>query len=564
MYPGHVLKNSYRFEKLIGSGGMGEVWLAKRLSLQDFVAIKVLKLSSFNNSEEMAIQLFKEAKATSALNHPNICKVYDFINEKDQCFLIMEFLDGIDLDKIIELGVLNTANRVKFALYVVKQVLRALDHAHNIQHNDLVRILHRDIKPANIFLTKNGEVKLLDLGIAKTESSGSNTTHTKAYYTLRYSSPDLWINGVYNPTLYNQSHDLYSLGLVFYEIITGKKAVKANSAFLAEREQHGDKLSLKDYIDEDSICLLFAKWISFDQSNRFQTSKELIQIISEFEKKFYTNEQIIIDTLLNISSNIVSDQTVFETTAPVKKKRAPQWYLTYMGASFLTTLILVGLFFYISPIKLPKKTLEIQRSDSISATPDKTSDTEFTSLLPPTSEDSFPYFTVIKEGKFKSIILKKELPSLAKFEINGMEISLGKTNSPPKWMCPPENERLRYFGANVKRTYSEGDFYLPRDTKICVSHLAPETITKDTIISYIANHKIYGYHITLKKYSKDFLSQLKQIESTGEWRKIDCADAPDEYCYIYENRYEEIKIRKHETYFGDYEIQYNYILSAKN
>jgi len=340
MLPGYTLKNTYVFEKLIGSGGMGEVWSAKRSTLGDRVAIKVLKLNSFQDKETIREQLKKEAKITSILNHPNICKVFDLIEQDDTCFLIMELLEGVDLQALLSNSkLINGIDREKLALHVTKQVLRALNSAHNINHPTIARILHRDIKPSNIFLTKHGEVKLLDLGVAKIETDLDNTKTSNSFYSLHYTSPDLWEDGIYNVGKYSTQNDIYSLGLVFYELISGEKAFPGEGKELYEQLEKGVLPSLENLNLSPETKKILRKWTNKSPKERFQNVKDLLNEIENQASKIHATEGVILDVFRNENNPNLKNIDQTEVSKSLKKNQNRKTKLTV----FLITLFFLVL-----------------------------------------------------------------------------------------------------------------------------------------------------------------------------------------------------------------------------
>jgi serine/threonine protein kinase len=197
--------------ELLGQGGMGAVYKARQPALGRFVALKILPAHAANDPgfEE---RFKREARALAGLNHPNIVAVYDFGQAGDLPYFIMEFMDGATLREVVRAGTLSPRE----ALQIVGQICEALQFAHD------EGVVHRDIKPENILLDKRGRVKIADFGIAKivepqpqevslTEGSGQvGTPH--------YMAPEQ----VERPDEVDHRADIYSLGVVFYEMLTGE------------------------------------------------------------------------------------------------------------------------------------------------------------------------------------------------------------------------------------------------------------------------------------------------------------------------------------------------------
>jgi Tol biopolymer transport system component len=210
----------YKIIRKLGGGGMGVVYQAEDTKLGRLVALKFLPLGTAQDSSALA-RFLREARAASALNHPGICTIYAIEEHEEQTFIAMELLEGEGLDRALAVGSLPVNRTIEFGI----QMADALDAAHK------KGIVHRDIKPANIFITERGTTKLLDFGLAKLlkdvddigatigDSTNMLTSPGMAVGTISYMSPEQ----ARGEELDGRS-DLFSLGTVLYQMLTGKQA----------------------------------------------------------------------------------------------------------------------------------------------------------------------------------------------------------------------------------------------------------------------------------------------------------------------------------------------------
>jgi len=215
MMIGKRLSGRYKILDIIGGGGMANVYLARDMILDRDVAVKMLRLD-FANDEEFIRRFHREAQSATSLAHPNIVSIYDVGEENDLYYIVMEYVDGQTLKQYIQQ---NTPLRVEEALEIMKQLTSAISHAH---HN---HIIHRDIKPHNILIDHNGTVKITDFGIAMALSATSITQTNSVLGSVHYLSPEQARGG-----MANRKSDIYSLGIVMFELLTGRLPFSGESA----------------------------------------------------------------------------------------------------------------------------------------------------------------------------------------------------------------------------------------------------------------------------------------------------------------------------------------------
>lgn len=211
---GRKLGNRYEILALIGGGGMSLVYQARDIYLNRIVALKVLR-EQFASDNEFVRRFRREAQAVASLSHPNIVSIYDVGQEDTIHYLVMEFIRGKTLKDVIqEQGQLPLSEAVDIA----KQICDALEHAHENA------IVHRDIKPHNILITRGGRVKVTDFGIARAVSTAT-VTHTRGIIgSVHYFSPEQA-----KGEMTGEKSDIYSLGIVLYEMVTGKLPFEGES-----------------------------------------------------------------------------------------------------------------------------------------------------------------------------------------------------------------------------------------------------------------------------------------------------------------------------------------------
>lgn len=260
---GRVFNERYRLKEKIGSGGMADVFLADDLLLGREVAVKVLHPQYA--ADPSFIQRFRhEAQAAANLNHPNIVNIYDWGNEGELYYIVMEYVEGRDLKDI-----LKNEGRIlpERAAEIAAEICAALQFAH--RHN----LVHRDIKPHNIFITSLGQVKVMDFGIAREGNGGGMTQTGIVMGTPQYISPEqaqgLQVDG---------RSDIYSLGVVLYEMLSGRVPFDdPNPVTVAYKQVREDPVPLS-VIDPEippTMEAIVMKAMAKNPANRFQTAQEM-------------------------------------------------------------------------------------------------------------------------------------------------------------------------------------------------------------------------------------------------------------------------------------------------
>ena len=215
----------YRLVRRIATGGMGEVWQADDTVLGRRVALKLL-VEELAADDRATRRFVREARATARLAHPNVARVFDFGSDGGAPFLVMELLEGETLAARLASGPLGPAEAARVAAAVAD----ALEAAHRLG------IVHRDVKPSNVMLTRDGEVKVLDFGIAAAADETHSTTGSGLYATVAYVSPERVAGEPATP-----ASDVYSLGAVLYELLCGRPPFSGRSPALVARAHLHDQ-----------------------------------------------------------------------------------------------------------------------------------------------------------------------------------------------------------------------------------------------------------------------------------------------------------------------------------
>ena len=287
-----ILSGRYELLEKIGDGGMAVVYKGKDKLLNRFVAIKILR-PEFTKDATFVENFKRESQAAAGLSHPNIVGVYDVGREGNINYIVMELIEGDTLNKIIEKEAPMDYRKV---IDISKQVASALRIAHKN------KIIHRDVKPHNIMITNDGVVKLADFGIARAVNDATLSTGSKIVGSVHYFSPEQ-ARGNY----VDERSDIYSLGIVMYEMLTGKVPLDGDNPVT---------VALK-HINEEIVPP-----IELEPGIPPALDRCVMKATSKYQTNRYANADELIQELENISFvTTVTDGTIFESSEVTEKRK---------------------------------------------------------------------------------------------------------------------------------------------------------------------------------------------------------------------------------------------------
>lgn len=269
---GKRLDGRYEIREIIGVGGMAVVYKAYDTIDDRIVAIKILK-DEYLTNEEFKRRFKNESKAISVLSHPNIVRVFNVSFGDRLQYIVMEYVDGITLKEYIEQqGVINW----KEAVHFVGQILAALQHAHD------KGIVHQDIKPQNIMLLQDGTIKVTDFGIARFSRMDSKTTSENAIGSVHYISPEQA-----RGEMTDDKADIYSVGVVMYEMLTGQLPFQSDNAVsVAIMQLQQDPKRLREIVPTLPLGLeqITMRAMQKNPNDRYRSAAEMLMDINEFKR----------------------------------------------------------------------------------------------------------------------------------------------------------------------------------------------------------------------------------------------------------------------------------------
>lgn len=353
-YTGKKLDGRYEIQEFIGIGGMAQVYRAYDVIDDRTVAIKILKEEFLQNPE--FLRRFKnESKAIAVLSHPNIVRVYDVsLGDRIQ-YIVMEYIEGITLKEYIEH---QRAINWREALHFTVQILRALQHAHE------KGIIHRDVKPQNIMLLQDGTIKVTDFGIARFAKNETRTMTDKAIGSVHYIAPEQA-----RGDLTDAKADIYSTGVMLYEMITGKLPFEADSAVsVAIMQLQEDPVPPREINSEipEALEEITLKAMQKDPGKRYQSAADMLNDVDVFRKNptirfdynYVTSEhtsELISNRLAQRSGPTRDDADEEQEHLQSKKKMTKtQKTLMWVGIVVATIAVIAGIVFGTRSCTVPK------------------------------------------------------------------------------------------------------------------------------------------------------------------------------------------------------------------
>lgn len=332
-YIGKRLDGRYEIKEIIGVGGMAVVYKAYDTIESRIVAIKILK-SEFVSNEDFVRRFKNESKAIAVLSHANIVKVYDVSFGDLIQYIVMEYIDGITLKQYIET---NGSIPWKNTVSIVMQILRALQHAHD------KGIIHRDVKPQNIMITRDGTIKVTDFGIARFARNEHKTMTDKAIGSVHYISPEQA-----RSETTDEKADIYSVGVIMYEMLSGTLPFQAESAVIVAMMQLQNEAKPLREIDPTiplGLAQITMNAMEKEPLRRYQTAAEMLCDLetfrrdpsSTFERNYY------VDNAPTKFVESTEDESAAEEKEEPNKKRTWIPILTgvMVGVAILVALYLV-------------------------------------------------------------------------------------------------------------------------------------------------------------------------------------------------------------------------------
>jgi serine/threonine protein kinase len=320
----------YKILKKIATGGMAEVFLAKRVGMKGFEKLLAIKRihPQFSENEEFIAMFIDEAKLAAKLNHRNIVQIYDFGNQQDSYYIAMEYIFGKDLRSILKK---SKERGEHFPLaqcaYIITEAAKGLEYAHTLKDHfgKSLQIIHRDISPQNILISYEGEVMLADFGIAKAASKSTETRAGVLKGKILYMSPEqAWGKPI------DRRSDLYSLGVLLYEMVTNRKIFDADSEFSMLEKVRNAEVGFPPDVFENlpkNFLHIIKKALEKNQDRRYQSAHEMRVDLENYliTTQERLNEKIIADYLKKLFKEEIEEERkiLTESTEILIEKPVP-------------------------------------------------------------------------------------------------------------------------------------------------------------------------------------------------------------------------------------------------
>lgn len=437
---GNLLGNRYEIIEQVGGGGMSKIYRAKDTYLNRLVAVKILR-EHLTNDEDFVRRFRREAQAVASLSHPNIVSIYDVGQDGDIYYLIMEYVHGRNLKEIInEKAPLKTDEVIDIG----KQICDALEHAHEN------KIIHRDIKPHNILITNSGKVKVTDFGIARAASTATVTHTNNIMGSVHYLSPEQA-----KGEIADDKTDIYSLGVVLYEMLTGKLPFDGDSPItIALKQIQTEPIppiklnpNIAPFLDQ-----VILKTMAKDPKKRYEYARQLrMDLVSSLLKNpiinnsyVYENKGVTEDTIeippLAVKKELDKIEASTNTKTNKQKKQLNGWGKLLIGIFILS---LIGGFLLSAKTFLTKKEIEVPNVERLPL--------EKAAELLEKKNLKIKVVSEINDPDLVKGTVIKQLPEPQQIVVEGREIEV-TVSLGPKFIAVPNVVGEQYLVADVELT----------------------------------------------------------------------------------------------------------------
>jgi len=414
---GQKINDRYEIVKNIGEGGMANVFLASDTILNRNVAIKILR-GDLSNDDKFVRRFQREALSASSLDHLNVVKMYDVGEDDGNYYIVMEYVNGLTLKKLIKK---RGALSVPEAIDIMLQLTSGLAHAHDAY------IIHRDIKPQNILIMDDGLVKITDFGIAMAMNSTQLTQTNSVMGSVHYLPPEQATG-----TGSTIKSDIYSLGILLYELLSGKIPFKGENAVEIALKQLRDEIpSIRKFDSKIPQCVenVIIKATAKNPKNRYkdahQMNEDLKTILNEERKEEekhvyeYPEQDLEITKKFNPISDVEKDKKI---SKKMKKNNSDIINKVLLSLGIILTLLVIGAtaIFLFGPSLVGTKEFEIP---DVSGMTEQTAEKALKDLNFEIAED----YLFINDEEIKKDLIVKSLPSSGLYRKEGTVVTLYKS-----------------------------------------------------------------------------------------------------------------------------------------